>query len=336
MAMVEEEVVQKRKWISESEFAKEFALLKLFPGPLATMLVIRMAARKAGKWGGLAGGVVFILPAFILVLALGLYLSHVPHDSPINLFEKGIQVAALSAMTMGVWKLGASQLFSRRDFYLCALSFLVVLIWPRWEAVIILIFGIVGLFPKKRLWEGGSLFLLSLLCLKAALLCFGSGLAIIPLLQVDLVDKWALTTREEFLRALSLGQLTPGPILISVTWIGYKTAGLFGAFVTTLSIFAPGFVLALFLIPALQKKAEGHQGFKSFFQFALPAVIGAVGAGLLRLIYMTPLGPIGYAVFLVTLLLFLLRKWPQWLGLLVGAALFFMVSKILGPHVIIY
>jgi chromate transporter len=163
MAMVEEEVVQKRKWISESEFAKEFALLKLFPGPLATMLVIRMAARKAGKWGGLAGGVVFILPAFFLVLALGLYLSHVPHDSPINLFEKGIQVAALAAMTMGVWKLGASQLFSRRDFYLCALSFFVVLIWPRWEAVIILIFGIVGLFPKKRLWEGGSLFWLFLL-----------------------------------------------------------------------------------------------------------------------------------------------------------------------------
>ncbi|NPV46288.1 MAG: chromate transporter [Armatimonadetes bacterium] len=132
-----------------------------------------------------------------------------------------------------------------------------------------------------------------LLCARTSLLVFGGGLVMVPLLQYDVVERYQWLTQQQFLDALALGQMTPGPVLVTVTLIGYKLSGFPGAILASISMFLPTFLLTLFCSNRLQR-LQGHRWVKRFLWGARPAVVGLIVAAGIMLAqqHLTAPGPI--------------------------------------------
>lgn len=314
ISMMEEEVVKKRRWITPEQFSKSFALLKVFPGPVATQLAIHLGRLRAGRWGGVAAGLLFILPSFFFILALGILLDGLTVLSWKNSFVGGMQVASLGVIFHGAYRLAKTNLKKDFSLLIVALSFLAVLLKPNMELFVILFFGFLGLLAYWKNWKLRESVSLSLVyvCIKAALFTFGTGLAIVPLLESDVVQKYKWLTHAEFLDALALGQITPGPVVITVTWVGYKLMHLPGAILATMAIFAPGFIVVLFLVPIIEKKWGSAPALQSFYKYAVPAVVGAMIAVSIKLLWVSVSSPQAGALFVASLVLVFWRQTPSW------------------------
>lgn len=134
---------------------------------------------------------------------------------------------------------------------------------------------------------------LALICLRAGVLVFGGGLVMVPLLEADVVQRYHWLSHQQFLDAVALGQMTPGPVLVTVTLIGYKLSGLFGAVLASLCMFLPAFVLTVFFSTRL-KRLQGNLLVKRFLWGARAAVVGLIVAAGLQLAHtsLTALPPI--------------------------------------------
>jgi chromate transporter len=120
-------------------------------------------------------------------------------------------------------------------------------------------------------------------CFKAGLFVFGSGLAIVPLLEHEMVTRYGWITHAQFMDGLVIGQVTPGPVTITTTFIGFQMAGLVGAVVGTVGIFLPAFLIVLFVLPLFWKRVSGTPAAEGFARFAIPAVIGGILGATVRL-----------------------------------------------------
>ncbi len=150
-------------------------------------------------------------------------------------------------------------------------------------------------------------------CLKAGVLVFGTGLAVVPMLEADVVTRLGWLTRSEFMDGLAIGQATPGPVVITATFIGYKALGLWGACVATLGIFLPAFFNVLVLVPLVWERWLGHPATEGFTRFAIPAVLGSIFGTALRLGALTLAGPIPWVVFFCAAGIAWRLKPPAWL-----------------------
>lgn len=291
-----ERLCVERKWLSTKEFSHAFAIIKLFPGAIGTQMAVYLGRLRGGYIGGILAGSLYILPSLAMVLILSVWSKKASEFSWIASSLKGLQVMALAVAIQSAYGLAKPWLKSREAILIIILSALATWAWPTMEPLIILFWGILALRPKRVMAIGLPLFLLPLvdsqfgqfifLCVKAGWVTFGSGLAIVPLLESQVVGQGWIS-HGDFLQAMALGQMTPGPILITVSAIGYKLQGVWGACIAAVAVFGPGFLNVLFVFPMIEKLLATRDVLARFSTGAIPAVVGTLIYALLKLGHLT-------------------------------------------------
>jgi len=163
---------------------------------------------------------------------------------------------------------------------------------------------------------------------KAGALVFGTGLAIVPMLQHDVVDKYHWLTQSEFLDALAFGQMTPGPVVVTATYIGHKLAGIPGAIVGTVCIFAAAFFHMSTWFPQVVGKLRGKKWINDFVFGAVAAVIGPILVTVLKMGLALHMTPILIILLIIAFVITLGNKMPLWLLIPVGGLLNFLATSL--------
>jgi len=298
--MLRDLCVERRKWIDAQEFEDAIAVCNLLPGPASTQLAIFCAWRLRGRPGALVGGAAFIVPGLIVILALAaLFLGTSP---PLWVLGAGAGAgAAVSAVAIhaGVGLTGASWQRRRNTArwlcYLLAGAASAATLGP-WLVLVLLGCGLIELtvqliagrrdgarlqgmaaVPVLAAGAIGSGVLLSVawVAFKVGALSYGGGFVIIPLMQSDAVSHYHWMTGAQFLNAVALGQITPGPVVQTVAVVGYAAAGLAGGILASLVAFSPSFAFILFGAHRFDQIRGDHRA-RAFLDGAGPAAIGAI------------------------------------------------------------
>lgn len=282
IAMMQDEVVTKRKWLTEQHFLDLIGATNLIPGPNSTEMAIHIGREKAGWKGLIVAGLCFILPAvFITGFFAWLYKEYgqLPEVQP---FLYGIKPAIIAIILGAVFPLAKKSL---KSVELALIGLLVLLCSLLDINEIYLLFGAGFLalllasirnnktnsnsvFPFALLQITNNTFLsttnlnLFLIFLKIGAILYGSGYVLFALLDTELVST-GLLTRQQLIDAIAVGQFTPGPVFSSVTFIGYQINGWSGAIISTIGIFLPSFVFVALLNP-LVKKMRNSKSFSTF------------------------------------------------------------------------
>ena len=298
IALLRDLCVTRRRWLTESEFERALAAVNLLPGPASTQLAIYCAWRLRGTAGALLGGLCFIAPGLVAILALAvLFLSGSPpawvHGAGLG---AGAAVAAVAVRTgLGVatpiWQRESGAGRARVLAYGLAGAIAAALAGP-WLVLVLLACGLVEL-ARRRLAGGGSwtgaqaLWLLGASsdpggtlalawsALKVGALAFGGGFVIVPLMQSDAVGTYHWMTHGQFLNAVALGQITPGPVTQTVAVVGYSAGGLPDGLLAALIAFAPSFSFIL-LGAGRFERLLANERVLAFLAGAGPAAAGAI------------------------------------------------------------
>ncbi len=292
--------VDRKQWLDAREFEDAVAACNLLPGPASTQLAIFCAWRVRGRLGALAGGAAFIIPGLILILALAaLFLAGSP-----PLWVKGagagagaavaaVAVQAGSSLLPASWRRAEQASRARWLGYLAAGAAAAATIGP-WLVLVLLGCGAIelaaqrarpgsagpaGVTPVPLLAAGaiggGVTLSLAWVALKVGALSYGGGFVIIPLMQADAVSHYHWMTGSQFLNAVALGQITPGPVVQTVAVVGYAAAGLAGGLLAAAVAFAPSFAFIL-LGASRFDRLRGDRRVSAFLGGAGPAAIGAI------------------------------------------------------------
>ncbi len=342
--LLRELCVERRRWMDAQDFEDAIAACNLLPGPASTQLAIFCAWRLRGRLGALVGGAGFIVPGLIVILALAApFLSTSP---PLWVLGAGAGAgAAVPAVAAhaGTGLTGASWQRRRNTarwlLYLLAGAASAATLGP-WLVLVLIGCGLIELttqFTGRRragtelpgmavapvLAAGaiGSGVLLSVawVAFKVGALSYGGGFVIIPLMQSDAVGRYHWMTGAQFLNAVALGQITPGPVVQTVAVVGYAAAGLMGGILASVVAFSPSFAFVLLGAPRFDQ-IRGNRNARAFLDGAGPAAIGAIFGSAIPLTQALT-HPWQYAVLAAALiLLFALRRGVVLTLLCAGAA----------------
>jgi chromate transporter len=274
IAMMEEEVVRRRKWMDHATFLDLLGLCNLLPGPNSTELAIFIGRTLAGWRGLVLAGLCFIVPAALLTLGFAALYVHFGRLPAAQGFLLGIKPVVLAIVAQAVWNLGRSALRTWRNVLL-GLAVLAASFLGLQEALLILGAGAISLLlarPRARTSALGMALLplpalpalvapfslggLFWVFLKVGATLFGSGYVLIAFLRTDLVHRLGWLTETQLLDAVAVGQVTPGPVFTTATFIGYLLGSWRGALVATTGIFLPAFLLVgagAFFLPRIRK-----------------------------------------------------------------------------------
>ncbi|HEX4246867.1 MAG TPA: chromate efflux transporter [Pseudonocardia sp.] len=294
--LLRELCVERRRWLRPGEFEDAIAVCNLLPGPASTQLAIYCAWRVRGRPGALVGGAAFIVPGLVLILALAaLFLA----GSPPN-WVRGAGAGAGGAVAAVAVHAGVSLLTPswrrRRDTvrwlaYVLAGVLAAATLGP-WLVLVLLGCGAVELCAQRMMPSGpvpgfapslltagafgaGGLLALGWMALKVGALSYGGGFVIIPLLGADAVEHHHWMTGAQFLNAVALGQITPGPVVQTVAVVGYAAAGLAGGVLASVVAFAPSFAFVLFGGRHFDRLRDNARA-RALLDGAGPAAIGAI------------------------------------------------------------
>jgi chromate transporter len=262
IALLRELCLDKRRWLSEEEFEHGIAATNLLPGPASTQLAIYCGWRLRGIPGALVGGVGFIVPGLVLIIALAALFLGSPPDwirgvgAGAGAAVAAVAVQAGVSLVPGSWARMRPAQRPRWVAYAVAGAAATALFGP-WLVAVLLACGFAELVAARRersslqlhAWPAlviaaaasGGIGALCWTAFKVGALSYGGGFVIIPLMQADAVDNYRWMTDGEFLNAVALGQATPGPVVQTVAVVGYAAAGVGGAILAALVAFAPSF-----------------------------------------------------------------------------------------------
>jgi chromate transporter len=279
IALLRKLCVVQRKWLTAAEFEDAIAACNLLPGPASTQLAIYCAWRLRGRIGGLVGGLAFIVPGLTAILVLAaIFLAGSP-----PLWVRGAAAGA-GAGVAAVAVRAALDLLpeSRRratsgwrwSLYGIAGGVAAATIGP-WLVLVLLACGLVELSTAAAARQVWSLSGLAWVAFKVGALAYGGGFVIVPLMQSDSVDRYHWLTDGQFLNAVALGQITPGPVVQTVAVVGYAAAGVGGGLLAAAIAFAPSFAFVL-LGGRSFRALQTNRRAQSFLGGAGPAAIGAI------------------------------------------------------------
>ena len=336
VALLRELCVERRRWFDGREFEDANAATQLLPGPAGTQLAIYSAWRVGGGAGAIVGGLAFILPGLLMVLAIS---AVALADSPPR-WILGIGAGAAAAVVAVVVQAGLAMAraslglrqgatVARAVLYLVAGAAAAVLAGVG-LVLVLLACGLVELAWRRRpgasvhAWPVALVVLgvatlpaLSWTAFKVGALSYGGGFVIIPLMQQDAVDAYGWMTRAEFANAVAYGQLTPGPLVQTVAIVGWAAAGLGGALLASAIAFAPSFLVVLVTGERFERLRRSGAA-RAFLDGAGPAAAGAVLGAAVPLFETLEEGW-QYAVLAGAALLLVLGRPPIW-ALAGGAA----------------
>ncbi|MHB8659206.1 MAG: chromate transporter [Solirubrobacteraceae bacterium] len=295
IALLHRLVVEHEDWMSEHEFEASLTACNLLPGPASTQLSILCARQLAGTAGAIVGGLAFVLPAVVLVLALsGLFLAASP-PRWIRGAGAGAGSAVAAVAASAGWALARPSLaraagigrdrVRRWVAYVAVGAVSAALIGPYLVLVLVACGGLeTGIRQRSRRSRsgpaGGAINVhawpaLLWVALKVGALSFGGGFVIIPLMQADVVHAYHWMSSTQFLNAVALGQVTPGPVVATVAAVGYAARGITGGIVMAVVAFAPSFLLVVMgggRFASLRRDSLAG----AFLDGAGPAAIGAI------------------------------------------------------------
>lgn len=291
IAMMEDEVVNRRRWLTREHFLDLIGATNLIPGPNSTEMAIHVGYSTAGLPGLIVAGICFIFPA---ILVTGIFAWIYVQFGTLPAFEPlllGIQAAVLAIIAGALWRLGKKAV-KKRHYLVIAALVVPLLLWGLNEVIALLIGGILGAVwlrwrsqasdksDRASIWlitglnlsailkptaaiataistqVTPSLLQLGLFFLKVGAVLFGSGYVLIAFLEGGLVEDYGWLTQQQLLDAIAIGQFTPGPVLSTSTFIGYIIAGIPGAIVATIAIFLPSFAFVAVVNPFIPKLRE--------------------------------------------------------------------------------
>jgi chromate transporter len=296
VALLRDLVVERRGWLHAREFEDANAATQLIPGPAATQLAIYCAMRVGGIPGALAGGLVFILPGLLLVLAISaLALADEPPEWIVGI-GAGAAAAVVAVVVQAGLLLVRASLEHRRDGPLLrAIAYVAIgaaatVFAGAGLVLALLACGLVELAWQRRpdaalhAWPvalalavtgAAALPALTWTAFKVGALSYGGGFVIIPLMQEDAVEAHGWMTRAEFANAVAYGQLTPGPVVQTVAIVGWAAAGLGGALLASFVAFAPSFLI-IGLTGERFERLRRSGAARAFLDGAGPAAAGAI------------------------------------------------------------
>ncbi len=298
---MQRDLVERRRWISKQDYVEGLALAQLAPGPLAAQLAIYLGWVRSGVLGATLVSFAFVLPSFVMVLALSvLYVRFGGLPWMQGLFY-GIGAAVIAIIARSALKLVRMTL--GRNWLLWGLFGVNALVTARTETEVVWIFllsGVIALVilapPRPRRFRaamtvapamevflpgiaaiasGPTLLKIFLFFAEAGAVVFGSGLAIVPFLHGSVVEKFGWLNERQFLDAVAVAMITPGPVVITVGFIGYLVAGPAGAAIAALGVFLPCYLFVIIPAPYYRKFA-GNRSIKAFVDGVTAAATGAI------------------------------------------------------------
>ena len=297
------DLVEDKKWISEDDYKEGLALSQLAPGPLAAQLSIYLGYVHYHLLGATLAGFAFVLPSFLMVLGIGYAYVSFGGLPWMQAIFYGVGSAVIGIIAIGSYKLttksiGKDKLLWVIFVVLTIITFITeeeilwlmllagVAVWfakapPKWlgstQAITpVLFLQLQPVIVESRLWQIAWFFT------KAGAFVFGSGLAIVPFLYGGLVKEYQWLSEQQFLDAVAVAMITPGPVVITVGFIGYLVAGIPGAIVAALATFVPCYLFTVIPAPYFKKYGK-HPGIKAFVDGVTAAAIGAIAGAVLVL-----------------------------------------------------
>ncbi len=305
IAMMEREFVRRKKWVSQEHFLDLLAAANLIPGPNASETCYHVGYAHAGYPGLIVAGVGFITPSFITALAVvWIYMTYGNLPQVEGIFYM-LNPLVLAIVLETTWRIGKASLAGWKQLLIFALAIGAKLMGIN-EALILIGGGLVGVLLHHVMvkWENGmppAQMLLAFLPLPAVTeaagklleqakatfgeifiyffrtgsILFGSSLVLFALIEEDVINRFGWLTSQQLTDAISMGQITPGPVLAATTFIGYMTSGFWGAVAATVGVFLPSFIIVAATAPLVKKMRENHLT-SSFLKGINPAVVAMI------------------------------------------------------------
>ena len=301
VGQMERELVTERGWLTREEMREAIAVCQSLPGPLAIQVGIFIAYLRGGQRGAWAGGWAFILPNFLIVAVLGALYVHFGALKPVTAIFYGVSPAVIALILHSCYRLARLGMEDSVQWLLAVVCFAITLILRAEVALVFIGAGIVGVLCYGRVvrWPSSSAPLaaplpglpaacaagpaanlsilgkLLLFFLKAGALTFGSGLVIVPFLQQAIVQQYGWLNERDFLVAVAVGMISPGPVVITATFVGFLVAGFWGSVAATIGIFLPSFLLVLVAAPIVARY-RANPNVQGFIKGAYAAAIGTI------------------------------------------------------------
>ena len=299
---MQRDLVEKRRWVGKDDFREGLALSQLAPGPLAAQLAIYLGWVRGRVLGATLVGIAFIIPSFIIVLLLSAFYIRYGGLSWMQGAFYGIGASVIAIIARSAVKLVRMTLGKDILLWFLFLASAVITAWSESEIVwVFVVSGVLALLIKAppRLsrktvasaimplpaWllsglhgtaSTGTLWTLGLFFAEAGAFVFGSGLAIVPFLYGGVVDRFHWLSDRQFLDAVAVAMITPGPVVITVAFIGYLVAGPVGATVAAIGVFLPCYLFVVIPAPYFRHIAKNRQ-VKAFVDGVTAAATGAIG-----------------------------------------------------------
>src|ERR1700722_5188585 len=301
---MQQDLVDSRGWVRKDDYLEGLALAQLAPGPLAAQLAIYLGYIRAGLVGATAVGVAFILPSFLMVLAISAAYVRFGGLPWMQGMFYGIGAAVIGIITKSAFKL--TKLTLGKDKFLWGIFLVLAVSTARTSREIVWLFllgGVVNVVARAiptrlparstvsmfimpgallKLATGGVLAEIFLYFAKAGLFVFGSGLAVVPFLYGGVVQGHHWLTDHQFVDAVAVAMITPGPVVITVAFIGYLVAGIAGATAAALGIFLPVYLVVVLLAPSYKRWAKNPQ-LNAFVRGVTAAATGAIAGAVIVL-----------------------------------------------------
>jgi chromate transporter len=299
VGQMEREVVAERGWLSKEQMREAIAICQSMPGPLAIQVGIYVGYLRGGFWGAWIGGWAFILPNFLIVAALGALYVYLGDLKPVTAIFYGVSPAVIALILHSCYRLAKLGMEDWLQWLIAAACLVVTVILQAEVALLFIGAGVVGILYYGNIFRqrppalavpiaalpplaqlapaasGSTLGKLLLFFLKAGSLTFGSGLVIVPFLQQGLVEQYNWLDERQFLIAVAVGMISPGPVVITATFVGYLVAGFWGSVVSTVGIFLPSFIFVLVVAPLLARHGK-NPNVQGFVRGAYGAAIGTI------------------------------------------------------------
>lgn len=284
LGYMQRDLIEERKWFTKEEYHDGLAFAQLLPGPLAAQIAIYFGYKKGKILGATIVGIAFILPSFLMVLALAYFYVRHRDLSWINAVFYGMSAAIIAVIVRSAYHLAKLSLADKKGLWCIAIVlFVITVVLQKVQLSFYLAGGLAGIllyaFPKNffRKQKMFSVVPLELFFFffKAALSVYGGGIALLPYVYAGVVGEHHWLTAKQFLDAASVGMITPGPFLITVAFIGFLVDGFPGSAISVLGVFLPVWLFVILLLPWYHK-ISGNTQVRAFVSGVTAAVAGGI------------------------------------------------------------
>ena len=357
MGIMQAELQEKKKWVSKERFLEGLSVANMLPGATATQLGIFLGYARGGWWGGLIGGLCFVAPAFVIMLALTIAYASLGFTPIARGALYGLGPVVIGLFAVAVYRLGKSSMSTVPEAVLGLVAAAASLGTSLGIVAILLLAGCAGLIlfppgkpgariivlssasslaillavwwlntsapgstPSGRIPNPSNLLDIGAYFLKVGAFTIGGGLTMIAFIQDQVVGQFGWLTPREFIDGLALGQLTPGPVLMIAAYVGYKVAGIAGAAVAATAAFLPSFIIMLIILPVLDRVRK-LAWMRAVMKGMAPAVIGVLAVSLIRLAPAALPDPFAMVILAATVLALMVFRMGVFRLMIAGAAL---------------